>query len=109
MPIDVPDEIDEVSASVKGPDNNYVPSTLERESDGLFHVRFVPAKAGKYTVDVSCAGEPVENSPFVMKIAEPENVQVQLKQFEEQVRWTPRRMNREARVRRIDGQADSWI
>ena len=85
VPIDVPDEVEEISAAVKGPNNEYVQSRLQREADGLYHVRFLPSKAGKYVVDVRCAGEPVENSPFVMKIAEPENVQVKLKQFEQQV------------------------
>lgn len=47
--------------------------------------RFVPYKPGRYTVDVRCGGQSIENSPFVMKISEAETVSVKLKEFEKQV------------------------
>ena len=49
------------------------------------YFRFVPYKPGRYTVDVRCGGQSIENSPFVMKISEAEAVSVKLKEFEKQV------------------------
>ena len=49
--------------------------------------RFVPYKPGRYTVDVRCGGQSIENSPFVMRITEPEAVSVKLKEFEKEVNW----------------------
>jgi len=51
--------------------------------------RFVPYKPGRYTVDVRCGGESIENSPFVMRISEAETVSVKLKEFEKQVWRVP--------------------
>ena len=54
----------------------------------VIYSRFVPHKPGRYTVDVRCGGQSIENSPFVMKISEAETVSVKLKEFEKQVtRW----------------------
>ena len=51
----------------------------------LLSLRFVPYKPGRYTVDVRCGGQSIENSPFVMRISEAETVSVKLKEFEQQV------------------------
>lgn len=84
VPIEVPEEIDEMSATVQDEDGKTVKSTLTVDPDGLYHVRFVPYKPGRYTVDVRCGGESIENSPFVMRISEAETVSVKLKEFEKQ-------------------------
>ena len=47
--------------------------------------RFLPYKPGRYTVDVRCGGQSIENSPFVMRISEAETVSVKLKEFEKEV------------------------
>lgn len=84
VPIEVPEEVDEISATVQDEDGKPIKSTLTFEPDGLYHVRFVPHKPGRYTVDVRCGGQSIENSPFVMKISEAETVSVKLKEFEKQ-------------------------
>lgn len=39
VPIEVPEEIDEMSAEVQDEDGKTVQSTLNLEPDGLYHVR----------------------------------------------------------------------
>ena len=41
VPIEVPEEIDDMSATVHDEDGNLVRSTLNLEPDGLYHVRYV--------------------------------------------------------------------
>ena len=56
----------------------------------FFSFRFVPYKPGRYTVDVRCGGQSIENSPFVMRISEAETVSVKVKEFEKQVKGNPK-------------------
>lgn len=84
VPIEVPEEIEDMSATVHDEDGKMVRSTLTLEPDGLYHVRFLPYKPGRYTVDVRCGGQSIENSPFVMRISEAETVSVKLKEFEKE-------------------------
>lgn len=39
-----------MTAYVKGPDNETVPSSFDIGEDGLYHVKFVPYQAGTYKV-----------------------------------------------------------
>ena len=48
--MEIPDEVDEVSAAVYDPDGNTVKSTFQKEPDGLYHLRFTPTKIGQYNV-----------------------------------------------------------
>ena len=48
--MEIPDEVDEVSAAVYDPDGNTVKSTFQKEPDGLYHLRFIPTKIGQYNV-----------------------------------------------------------
>ena len=48
--MEIPDEVDEVSAAVYDPDGNSVKSTFQKEPDGLYHLRFTPTKIGQYNV-----------------------------------------------------------
>jgi len=60
----IPSEVKEVTAEVRGPHDEHVLSSFAKESDGDFHLRFTPHKKGTYTVDVRCKGKSVEGSPF---------------------------------------------
>ena len=48
--MEIPAEVDEVSAAVYDPDGNIVKSTFQKEPDGLYHLRFTPTKIGQYNV-----------------------------------------------------------
>ena len=48
--MEIPAEVDEVSAAVYDPDGNTVKSTFKKEPDGLYHLRFTPTKIGQYNV-----------------------------------------------------------
>ena len=48
--MEIPAEVDEVSAAVYDPDGNPVKSTFQKEPDGLYHLRFTPTKIGQYNV-----------------------------------------------------------
>lgn len=85
IPIDVPHDVGEITHSVKGPNLEHVQSTLTKERDGLYHIRFTPNRSGRYNVDVLCAGHHIENSPMTMNVQEPGPVNVKLKEFENQV------------------------
>jgi len=50
VPMEIPAEVDEVSAAVYDPDGNPVKSTFQKESDGLYHLKFTPTKIGQYNV-----------------------------------------------------------
>ena len=71
VPMEIPKEVDDVSAFVEGPDGQRVPSTFGHEADGLKHLRFVPKKPGRYQVDVRCRNASVAGSPFLINVVEP--------------------------------------
>lgn len=48
--MEIPSEVDEVSAVVYDPDGNKEKSTFQKEPDGLYHLRFTPKKIGQYKV-----------------------------------------------------------
>ena len=48
--MEIPSEVDEVSADVYDPDGNKERSTFKKEPDGLYHLRFTPKKIGEYKV-----------------------------------------------------------
>ena len=50
VPMEIPSEVDEVSAVIYDPDGNIDKSTFKKESDGLHHLRFTPKKIGQYKV-----------------------------------------------------------
>jgi hypothetical protein len=85
IPIDVPDDVGEISTSVRGPNKEHIDNTLTKEKDGLYHIRFIPPRSGRYTVDVLCAGHHIENSPMFMNVQEAAPINVKLKEFDNQV------------------------
>lgn len=64
VPMQIPSEVKDVTADVRGPNDEHVLSSFTREVDGDFHLRFTPHKKGTYTVDVRCKGKSVDGSPF---------------------------------------------
>lgn len=60
----IPNEVKDVSADVRGPYGEHVLSSFTKEADGDYYLRFTPYKKGTYTVDVKCKGKSVEGSPF---------------------------------------------
>lgn len=58
VPMEIPAEVDEVSAAVYDPDGNLEKSTFRKDPDGLFHLKFIPTKIGQHKVsgDSYCAG-----------------------------------------------------
>ncbi|EDO45254.1 predicted protein [Nematostella vectensis] len=84
VPIDVEDDVEEITAAVHGPNDQFVKSTLSKENDGLYHIRFMPEQPGRYTVDVLCEGYHIANSPLIMSIEDSKPVQVKLREFEKQ-------------------------
>ena len=48
--LDAAEGANNMTAYVKGPDNETVPSSFEKGEDGLYHVKFVPYQAGTYKV-----------------------------------------------------------
>ena len=83
VPMDIPKEVQDVTAFVVGPDDERAPSSFRREADGLKHLRFVPTKTGQYKVDIRCHGESVANSPFMINVIEPKSTEVMLTEPEE--------------------------
>jgi hypothetical protein len=62
--MEIPEEVKEVSAEVKGPQGEHVLSSFSRESDGYHHLRFTPYNKGTYNVNIKCRGRLVDGSPF---------------------------------------------
>ena len=51
VPMEIPPGVDDVTAAVYDPDGKLESSTFQREpSDGLYHLRFIPKKAGQHKV-----------------------------------------------------------
>ena len=50
VPMEIPAGVDDVSAGVYDPDGKLERSTFRRDPDGLFHLKFVPTKAGQHKV-----------------------------------------------------------
>ena len=50
VPMEIPQEVDNVSATVYDPDGVPERSKFDREPDGLYHLRFIPTRIGQYKV-----------------------------------------------------------
>ena len=50
VPMEIPAGVDDLSAAVYDPDGNWKSSTFRKDPDGLFHLRFIPTKAGQHQV-----------------------------------------------------------
>ena len=63
-------EIEQLGATVTGPDDEFVSSHISSGADNRFHVKFTPHRPGPYVVDVRYAGETVEGGPFTVNVQE---------------------------------------
>lgn len=84
IPVQVPDSAGEgqLEATVLGPDQMSVPSTVTKESDG-YHIRFVPRQTGQHKVMVMYGGKEVSGSPYAVRIRDATNKKVKVKEMEE--------------------------
>ena len=80
VPMEIPKEVEEVTATVTDPDQRSVSSTFRPEADGLHHLRFTPYKPGSYTVDIRSRGKSVEGSPFTMSVVDPASTLVRMRE-----------------------------
>ncbi|CAF1609722.1 unnamed protein product [Rotaria sp. Silwood1] len=56
--------------------NRQIPSTTTIINDNLVRIHFVPQEPGIYTVHVSCANQPIEGSPFSIRVERPRAIQI---------------------------------
>ena len=84
IPVQVPDSAGEgqLEATVLGPDQMSVPSTVTKESDG-YHIRFVPRQTGQHKVMVMYGGKEVSGSPYAVRIRDATNKKVKVKEMEQ--------------------------
>ncbi|UJR31815.1 hypothetical protein I4U23_019292 [Adineta vaga] len=53
-----------------------IPSTTTIINENLARINFVPQEPGVYSVHVSCANQPIEGSPFSIRVERPRVVQI---------------------------------
>lgn len=84
IPVQVPDSAGEgqLEASVLGPDQQTVPSTVTKEDDG-YHIRFVPRQTGQHKVMVMYGGKEVSGSPYAIRIRDSTSTRVKVKEMEQ--------------------------
>ena len=84
IPVQVPDSAGEgqLEASVLGPDQLSVPSTVTKEDDG-YHIRFVPRQTGPHKVMVMYGGKEVSGSPYDIRIRDSTSMKVKVKEMEQ--------------------------
>ncbi|CAF5140483.1 unnamed protein product, partial [Rotaria sp. Silwood1] len=56
--------------------NRQIPSTTTIINDNLVRIHFIPQDPGIYTVHVSCANQPIEGSPFSIRVERPRAIQI---------------------------------
>lgn len=85
IPVQVPDSAGEgqLEASVIGPDQQSVPSTVTKEDDGYHHIRFVPRQTGLHKVRVMYGGKEVSGSPYDVKIRDSTSMKVKVQEMEQ--------------------------
>jgi filamin len=57
-----------LDVSIKGPEGNLIQPRIEDNHDGTYVVHYVPEDVGRSTINVLYGGQPVNNSPFSIKI-----------------------------------------
>lgn len=84
IPVQVPDSAGEgqLEATVLGPDQQSVPSTVTKEDDG-YHIRFVPRQTGQHKVMVMYGGKEVSGSPYAIRIRDSTSMKVKVKEMEQ--------------------------
>ena len=84
IPVQVPGSAGEgqLEATVLGPDQMSVPSTVTKENDG-YHIRFVPRQTGQHKVMVMYGGKEVSGSPYSIRIRDSTNKRVKVKEMEQ--------------------------
>ncbi|CAF3716192.1 unnamed protein product [Rotaria sordida] len=56
--------------------NRQIPSTTTIINDNLVRIHFIPQEPGIYTIHVSCANQPIEGSPFSIRVERPRSIQI---------------------------------
>ena len=66
-----------------GPDQESVPSSVTKEDDGYYHIRFVPRQTGEHRVMVMYGGKEVSSSPYVVRIRDATSMKVKVTEMEQ--------------------------
>ena len=85
IPVQVPSSAGEgqLEAAVVGPDQESVPSSVTKEDDGYYHIRFVPRQTGEHRVMVMYGGKEVSSSPYVIRIRDATSMKVKVTEMEQ--------------------------
>jgi filamin len=68
-----------LEVTIRDPEGNLVPPTIENNHDGTYNASYTPEDIGRYTINVLYGGQQVKDSPFNVKVdptGKPEKVQV---------------------------------
>lgn len=57
-----------LDVNIRDPEGNLVHPKIEDNRDGTYNVYYVPEDVGRYTINVLYGGQPVNNSPFNVKV-----------------------------------------
>ena len=85
IPVQVPSSAGEgqLEAAVVGPDQESVPSSVTKDDDGYYHIRFVPRQTGEHRVMVMYGGKEVSSSPYVIRIRDATSMKVKVTEMEQ--------------------------